>query len=161
MSVTGGNPCACGCGELVAKRLKRGHWSRLPEAGLVYSDPERNQKISAARSAVGNEHQRGQRLSAEHRANLSAAKRVTPRDGDAPQARHHVEWLVKTGALAPARTLPCTDCGEAPGLSRHEYDHFHGYGVAHHGCVQSVCCRCHRAREISRGVPIGKRRRSA
>lgn len=195
------NPCACGCGEMVAKRMKRGHWGRLPEARAMYEDPEHRRKLAAGRRAAGNDWKRGRPVSAETRAKMAAAmrgvprperqgrrlgprseqtrakirearlaylaanpasQRIEPRDGDTRQAHERIRQLIRAGLLPAARTLPCTDCGQvwAEGLSRHEYDHHHGYGAAHHGCAEVVCCRCHHAREKARGN-VRKSKRAA
>lgn len=79
------------------------------------------------------------------------------RDGDRKQARQRVNVEVRTGRRPHPNALPCTDCGHvwAPGERRHEYDHFRGYGAAHHLEVQSVCTTCHAAREQQRGVRRG------
>lgn len=72
-----------------------------------------------------------------------------PRDGDKKQARKRVNVLVRTGRIPRPNALPCTDCGHvwSPGERRHEYDHYLGYGAAHHLDVQPVCTTCHAQRD--------------
>lgn len=85
---------------------------------------------------------------------------LAPRDGDKHQARARIGRLVREGRLPSPRTLPCVDCGHlwAPGERPHEYDHFLGYGAAHHLDVQAVCSVCHYARELARGARHHKAR---
>lgn len=75
-----------------------------------------------------------------------------PRDGDKVQARQRVNVLVRSGRIPHPTSLPCTDCGHVwrEGGRNHEYDHFHGYGAEHHGCVEVVCTRCHAVRDNAR-----------
>lgn len=132
--------------------------------------PEVGQKISAAMTGKSrpdvSERCKGIAKSPETRAKISAslkdseaaraaaeAMRVPARDGDVRQANNRIHTLVKRGRLPHPKTLPCTDCGQvwAPGLSRHEYDHYLGYGPDHHEDVQAVCSKCHHAREKARG----------
>jgi 5-methylcytosine-specific restriction endonuclease McrA len=50
--------------------------------------------------------------------------------------------------------LTCTDCGHkwTPGESRHEYDHYRGYGAGHHRDVEAVCVPCHHGRTNRRAA---------
>jgi hypothetical protein len=77
---------------------------------------------------------------------------MSPRDGDAIQARQRVNVEVRTGRRPHPNTLPCVDCGHIwrIGERRHEYDHYLGYAAAHHYDVESVCTTCHHAREEQR-----------
>jgi hypothetical protein len=70
-----------------------------------------------------------------------------PRDGDKLQARRRVRNLIRAGRLPWPRDVPCADCG---GLSS-QYDHYLGYGAAHHTDVQAVCADCHTRRGVERG----------
>ena len=76
-----------------------------------------------------------------------------PRDGDKKQARQRVNVLVRTKKIPPPNALPCFDCGHihTPGERRHEYDHYLGYGPAHHLHVQPVCTNYHQQRGLKRG----------
>lgn len=84
----------------------------------------------------------------------SCARRRPARDGDRKQARSAVGHAVAAGQLPHPGTVPCTDCGRMwePGHARHSYDHYLGYGAAHHLHVQAVCSICHREREVTRGL---------
>ncbi len=62
-----------------------------------------------------------------------------------------IHRMVKRGALAPARDLPCCDCG-GPAV---EYDHFKGYET---NAVEAVCRPCHIKRGVSRGEYTGPER---
>ncbi len=77
---------------------------------------------------------------------------VPARDGDVRQARRRVNYLVETGLIPPANSLPCTECGHlwALGERRHEYDHHLGYDAEHHEHVEAVCTTCHHRRETER-----------
>lgn len=77
-------------------------------------------------------------------------RRLPPREGDAEQARGRVSTLINAGVIPPASALSCFDCGDTTGASRHEYDHYLGYGSAHHEDVQAVCASCHHKRELAR-----------
>lgn len=72
-----------------------------------------------------------------------------PREGDKAQARQRVNVEVRTGRRPHPNALPCADCGHVwtRGERRHEYDHVRGYGAAAHLDVESVCTRCHAARD--------------
>jgi hypothetical protein len=72
-----------------------------------------------------------------------------PRDGDKKQARKRIEVDIRNGWLAHPNTLPCFDCGHVWKLGdwRHSYDHYLGYGAAHHRDVQPVCVKCHHKRD--------------
>ena len=87
----------------------------------------------------------------------------SPRDGDKRQARQRINVQVRTGKRPRPNSLPCVDCGHvwAEGERRHEYDHYLGYGAAHHYDVEPVCSTCHAAREWNRGVFSQKRRNTA
>ena len=78
---------------------------------------------------------------------------LAARDGDRLQARHKVNHLIDAGKIPDPNSLPCVDCGHlyASGQPRHEYDHYLGYGGAHHEDVQPVCVPCHHRRERERG----------
>lgn len=161
--------CACGCGTPVSKptnRVVRGHNGRLPESRAMYDDPAHRQKIADSRRAVGNDALRGRPSpkSPEHRAAIAQAlraraaqrpaeRRIPARDGDTRQAHDRIRSLVRAGILPRPADVPCTDCGQrwAQGLSRHEYDHHHGYDAAHQECAEVVCSTCHHAREKARG----------
>ena len=83
-------------------------------------------------------------------ANRAIAKtrpRPAPRDGDKRQAQDRISKLTTAGLLPKARTLPCTDCGKPA----RDYDHYLGYGAAHHLDVQPVCSSCHLKRGYARG----------
>lgn len=53
-----------------------------------------------------------------------------------------VEYAVKTHRLAPAKTLPCLDCG-GPAV---EYHHHLGYERRHWLDVVALCDSCHQRR---------------
>lgn len=74
------------------------------------------------------------------------------RDGDKKQARQRINVEVKNGIRQHPNAIPCQDCGHvwAHGERRHEYDHYMGYAAKHHGDVQSVCTRCHKARDSAK-----------
>lgn len=76
-----------------------------------------------------------------------------PRDGDKKQARQRVNVEVRTGRRPRPNTIPCVECGHIwkEGERRHEYDHYLGYGAAHHLHVEVVCTLCQRARSMRRG----------
>ncbi len=76
---------------------------------------------------------------------------VFARDGDKKQARRRVNYLVEAGLIPSAASLPCNDCGDVSGDSRHEYDHHKGYASQHHESVEAVCAGCHHRRESDRG----------
>ncbi len=69
---------------------------------------------------------------------------MTPKEKCA--ARRAVRYAVTKGLLVPVRTLKCRDCG-GPAT---EYDHHLGHENAL--AVESVCRKCHKRREISRGT---------
>lgn len=77
---------------------------------------------------------------------------VTPRDGDARQARQRVRRQILNGERPEANSVPCTDCGHiwSHGQRRHEYDHYVSYDADDHLEVEAVCTRCHKARGRAR-----------
>lgn len=78
-----------------------------------------------------------------------------PLDGDKIEARQRVNVEVQNGRFPHPNDVPCVDCGhlwtEGEGARQHQYDHYLGYGAAHHYDVQIVCSRCHGARGVERG----------
>lgn len=73
-----------------------------------------------------------------------------PRDGDKRQARQRINVEVRNGQRPHPNKLPCADCGHLwtkNGDSRHEYDHFKGYGASNHLIVEVVCRKCHTKRD--------------
>lgn len=71
------------------------------------------------------------------------------RDGDKLQARQKINSLVFSGQLPKPNDLPCVDCGHVykKDGTRHEYDHYLGYGSENHLKVEAVCKRCHVVRD--------------
>lgn len=89
------------------------------------------------------------------KAKCLVADHGTPRAARDPlreAARRAVAYAVRTGRLAHAGDVPCTDCGHFNGDRRHEYDHFLGYEPEHHLSVEPVCTTCHAERECQRRV---------
>ena len=78
---------------------------------------------------------------------------VPARDGDKKQARRRITFFVESQLLPHQNKLPCVDCGHIwrEGERRHEYDHYLGYAAEKHECVEAVCTKCHRNREIRKG----------
>lgn len=95
------------------------------------------------------EYRRSQRASKPKvpRTYMRGRSYVAPRDGDKRQARRRVNFLVDMGLLPNQNTVPCADCGNIGIATRHEYDHFKGYGSEHHETVEAVCSTCHHKRE--------------
>jgi hypothetical protein len=79
---------------------------------------------------------------------------AAPRDGDKLQARSRVRRLVWSGWLPRVTTLHCVHCG-GPAA---EYDHYLGYGTAHHTAVWPVCRPCHVRMGVDRGEYPGSPR---
>lgn len=61
-------------------------------------------------------------------------------------AKRAVNHAIEAKRLAPAKELPCFDCGE----KAREYDHYWGYKQPHWLDVQAVCVKCHRRRHKTR-----------
>ena len=77
------------------------------------------------------------------------------RDGDRKQARRRINYLVEQGLIPHPDDLPCFDCADMVfvGNFRHEYDHARGYDGENQLYVESVCSKCHHAREeVRRGL---------
>jgi hypothetical protein len=79
------------------------------------------------------------------------------REGDASQARHRINVLIRTGKIKKASELPCQKCGNIykKGESRHEYHHAEGYSIGKHLIIIPLCMKCHRTFD-GRRVKNGK-----
>ncbi len=88
----------------------------------------------------------------EPKARKQGQRFIPARNGDAKQARSRINYFVEVGLIPAPNDLPCTDCGHVyrEGGKRHEYDHYNGYGAAHHEDVEAACSGCHYERERSR-----------
>jgi hypothetical protein len=142
--------------EYQALRSSGQRWCTACKAwhGVVAFGRDRTTYDGLANSCLASRSTGTGRGAPKGRASATKGRRFKPREGDERQARAYANLLVRTGRLPRPNALPCTDCGHtyAPGERRHEYDHYLGYAVAHHGDVQAVCSTCHHKREVSRGA---------
>lgn len=62
------------------------------------------------------------------------------------RARKSVWWRIFTRRLAPAKFLPCIDCGDRAVM----YDHYLGYEPQYKLAIQAVCQACNTRRRYGR-----------
>lgn len=81
-----------------------------------------------------------------------ANRRYRARHPEKVQARNAVTHAIERERIAPAKELPCIDCGRPAA----RYDHFKGYSRLHWLDVQPVCTLCCARREKARAGLKGR-----